>query len=270
MVGFRASAARVHRRVPRHQQTPLPWAKPAAVTGRRWRLPIPDVLRTDLLVVIGANPIISHGKARSPLPRIKGPHARHRQNAVGRVLVIDPRKTRDRRAVRVAGHHFPTATPTCCCRCCTCCSARTSQTRAHLARPGRRRSLAGTAGPGRFRPPKPPEARTGIDPDTGARNWARDSGPHAGRAAVLTARVGTSTGEKRHAHNVFTRRGSTWWRAILTSPGGSMFGSFGIAGGALGDEGARCADAHQANTRQAVPDRRLYPSVLMCPEPCGA
>src|SRR6202171_317812 len=59
--------------------------------GSPLALPIPDVLRTDLLVVIGANPIVSHGSVLT-MPRIKD-----RMHDIvkrgGRVLVIDPRKT---------------------------------------------------------------------------------------------------------------------------------------------------------------------------------
>jgi anaerobic selenocysteine-containing dehydrogenase len=59
--------------------------------GNPIALPVPDVLRTDLLVVIGANPIVSHGSVLT-VPRI-----RDRMHDIvkrgGRVLVIDPRKT---------------------------------------------------------------------------------------------------------------------------------------------------------------------------------
>src|SRR6202022_1272607 len=59
--------------------------------GSPLALPIPDVLRTDLLVVIGANPVVSHGSVLT-LPRIKD-----RMHDIvkrgGRVLVIDPRRT---------------------------------------------------------------------------------------------------------------------------------------------------------------------------------
>src|SRR5258708_15750810 len=59
--------------------------------GSPLALPIPDVLRTELLVVIGANPIISHGSVPT-VPRIKD-----RMHDIvkrgGRVLVIDPRRT---------------------------------------------------------------------------------------------------------------------------------------------------------------------------------
>ena len=54
-------------------------------------VPIPDLNRTDLLVVIGANPVVSHGSFLTA-PRIKD-----RMNDVvkrgGRVVVVDPRRT---------------------------------------------------------------------------------------------------------------------------------------------------------------------------------
>src|SRR5258705_4287463 len=59
--------------------------------GSPLALPVPDVLRTELLVVIGANPIVSHGSVLT-VPRIKD-----RINAIvkrgGRVLAIDRPKT---------------------------------------------------------------------------------------------------------------------------------------------------------------------------------
>ncbi|UXA19633.1 molybdopterin-dependent oxidoreductase [Mycobacterium sp. SMC-4] len=54
-------------------------------------VPIPDLNRTDLLVVMGANPVVSHGSFLTA-PRIKD-----RMHDIvkrgGRVLVIDPRRT---------------------------------------------------------------------------------------------------------------------------------------------------------------------------------
>ncbi|MGE5695535.1 MAG: molybdopterin-containing oxidoreductase family protein [Candidatus Sericytochromatia bacterium] len=59
--------------------------------GSALALPVPDLLRTDLLVVIGANPLVSHGSVLT-VPRI-----RDRMHDIvkrgGRVVVIDPRKT---------------------------------------------------------------------------------------------------------------------------------------------------------------------------------
>lgn len=53
--------------------------------------PIPDVERTELLLIVGANPLVSHGSVMSS-PRIK-----HQLHAIvgrgGRVVVVDPRRT---------------------------------------------------------------------------------------------------------------------------------------------------------------------------------
>ena len=54
-------------------------------------VPFPDLSRTDFLVVMGANPVVSHGSL------IAAPRMRERMHAIvkrgGRVLVIDPRRT---------------------------------------------------------------------------------------------------------------------------------------------------------------------------------
>ncbi len=54
-------------------------------------VPFPDLSRTELLVVMGANPVVSHGSL------IAAPRMRERMHAIvkrgGRVLVIDPRRT---------------------------------------------------------------------------------------------------------------------------------------------------------------------------------
>lgn len=54
-------------------------------------VPFPDLSQTELLVVIGANPVVSHGSL------IAAPRMRERMHRIvkngGRVLVIDPRKT---------------------------------------------------------------------------------------------------------------------------------------------------------------------------------
>ena len=54
-------------------------------------VPIPDLNRTDLLVVMGANPVVSHGSVLTA-PRIKD-RMRDVVKRGGRVIVIDPRKT---------------------------------------------------------------------------------------------------------------------------------------------------------------------------------
>ncbi|MGE0215645.1 MAG: molybdopterin-dependent oxidoreductase [Mycolicibacterium sp.] len=59
--------------------------------GTPTSVPIPDLTRTDLLVVMGANPVVSHGSFLTA-PRIKDRmHDIVRRG--GRVVVIDPRRT---------------------------------------------------------------------------------------------------------------------------------------------------------------------------------
>ncbi|MGP4057502.1 molybdopterin-containing oxidoreductase family protein [Mycobacterium sp. 4D054] len=59
--------------------------------GTPTSVPIPDLARTDLLVVMGANPVVSHGSF------LTAPRIRDRMHDIirrgGRVVVIDPRKT---------------------------------------------------------------------------------------------------------------------------------------------------------------------------------
>ncbi len=64
--------------------------------GSPFLVPIPDLERTDFLLVVGANPLVSHGSVMSA-PRIKD-----QLNAIaargGRVVVVDPRRSETARA----------------------------------------------------------------------------------------------------------------------------------------------------------------------------
>ena len=64
--------------------------------GSPYLVPIPDLARTDLLLVVGANPLVSHGSVLSA-PRVKD-----RLHAItargGRVVVVDPRRSETARA----------------------------------------------------------------------------------------------------------------------------------------------------------------------------
>ncbi len=53
--------------------------------------PIPDLARTELLVIVGANPLVSHGSVMTA-PRIKDELHGIAERG-GRVLVVDPRRT---------------------------------------------------------------------------------------------------------------------------------------------------------------------------------
>lgn len=78
---FTASSQDTHSRFMASQ---LLYGIPSAV-------PIPDLNRTELLVVMGANPMVSHGSVLTA-PRIKD-RMRDVVKRGGRVIVIDPRKT---------------------------------------------------------------------------------------------------------------------------------------------------------------------------------
>jgi len=67
------------------------FAASSLLYGSPYVLPIPDLSRTDLLLVVGANPLVSHGSVMSA-PRIKDQlHAIVERG--GRVVVIDPRRS---------------------------------------------------------------------------------------------------------------------------------------------------------------------------------
>jgi formate dehydrogenase len=67
------------------------FAASSLLYGSPFLLPIPDLERTDLLLLVGANPLVSHGSVMSA-PRIKD-----QLNAIpargGRIVVIDPRRS---------------------------------------------------------------------------------------------------------------------------------------------------------------------------------
>jgi anaerobic selenocysteine-containing dehydrogenase len=67
------------------------FAASALLYGTPLLLPIPDLKRTDFLLMVGANPLVSHGSVLS------APRIRDQLNAItdrgGRVVVVDPRRT---------------------------------------------------------------------------------------------------------------------------------------------------------------------------------
>ncbi|MFC4909907.1 molybdopterin-dependent oxidoreductase [Actinomadura gamaensis] len=85
------------------QDTNSRFAASALLYGAPHLVPLPDIERTDFLLMLGANPLVSHGSLVS-VPRI-----RERLNAIvkrgGRVVVGDPRRTETARAFE----HLPVA-----------------------------------------------------------------------------------------------------------------------------------------------------------------
>ena len=230
--------------------------------GSPLALPVPDVLRTDFLVVIGANPIVSHGSVLT-VPRIKD-----RMHDIvkrgGRVLVIDPRRTETAAQFEWLGI-VPDG------------DAYLLLSLLHvLFDEG---LVGGAAGPAtrierladgvewlqKLAEPFSPEAtqeRTGIAPDT-VRSLARDLA-RTPRAAVY-GRVGTSTGENGTL-TTYLLDAVNLVAGNLDQPGGSMFGRLGIPGERwLNKVGGAVLRTIYTRRRSRIGG---FPSVLMS-EPAG-
>jgi anaerobic selenocysteine-containing dehydrogenase len=225
--------------------------------GSPLALPVPDVLRTDLFVVIGANPIVSHGSVLT-VPRIKD-----RMHDIvkrgGRVLVIDPRRTETAAQFEWLGI-IPDGDAYLLLSLLHVLFGENLVDRARLAR-----QADGAAWLERLAKPFSPEAtqpRTGIDPDT-VRSLARDLA-RTPRAAVY-GRVGTSTGENGTL-TTYLLDAVNLVAGNLDHAGGSMFGRFGFPG-------ERWAMKALGALLRAIYTRRRsriggFPSVLMS-EPAG-
>ena len=189
--------------------------------GSPLTLPVPDVPRTDFLVVIGANPLVSHGSVLT-LPRIKD-----RMHDVvkrgGRVLVIDPRKTETAAQFEWLGI-VPDGDAYLLLSLLAVMFAEDLADRRRIARQADGLDwLEALAAP--FSP-ESTEARTGIPPDT-VRALARDL-VRTPRAAVY-GRVGTSLGESGTL-TTYLLDVVNLVAGNLDHVGGSMFGSFGLPG----------------------------------------
>ena len=225
--------------------------------GSPLALPVPDVLRTDLLVVIGANPIISHGSVLT-VPRI-----RDRMHDIvkrgGRVLVIDPRRTETAAQFEWLGI-VPDGDAYLLLSLLHVMFGENLADRARLARQadgaGWLEQLAAPFGP------EATEQHTGIEPQT-VRALARDLA-RTPRAAVY-GRVGTSTGENGTL-TTYLLDAVNLVAGNLDRPGGSMFGSFGFPGERWAMK-ALGALLHASYTRRRS---RIggFPSVLLS-EPAG-
>lgn len=72
------------------------FAASALLYGTVTQLPFPDLPRTDFLMIVGGNPLVSHGSALNA-PRIKDQLGAITRRG-GRVVVVDPRRTETARA----------------------------------------------------------------------------------------------------------------------------------------------------------------------------
>lgn len=189
--------------------------------GSPLALPVPDVLRADLLVVIGANPVVSHGSV------LTAPRIRDRMHDIvkrgGRVLVIDPRKTETAAQFEWLGI-VPDGDAFLLVSLLQVMFAENLADRARIARQAD--GLGWLEELSRPFTPEVTASRTGIDPGT-VRALARDL-VRTPRAAVY-GRVGTSIGENGTL-TTYLLDAVNLVAGNLDAPGGSMFGRLGIPG----------------------------------------
>ena len=184
-------------------------------------IPIPDLSRTDLLVVMGANPVVSHGSV------LTAPRIRDRMHAVvkrgGRVIVVDPRKTETAAQFEWLGI-VPDTDALLLLSLLQVMFAEDLVDRTRVATQAD--GLAWLAAQCAPLIPERTEAATGIPADT-VRALARDLAgtPRAaiyGRIGTCAGRSGTLTSYLIDAVNLVAGN--------LDVPGGSVFGSFGFPG----------------------------------------
>lgn len=94
--GFLDAVGTPHYYWPGSQDANNRFAASAILYGTPANTPFPDLSRNRFLILIGANPLVSHGSALS-VPRIKD-HLHAIVERGGRVVVIDPRRTETAKA----------------------------------------------------------------------------------------------------------------------------------------------------------------------------
>jgi formate dehydrogenase len=86
----------VHKYSPGSQDINSRFVASKLLYGALTQLPFPDLPRTDFLLMLGANPLVSHGSG------VRAPRVKDELSAItnrgGRVVVIDPRRTETARA----------------------------------------------------------------------------------------------------------------------------------------------------------------------------
>ncbi|GFG52203.1 formate dehydrogenase [Mycolicibacterium agri] len=225
--------------------------------GSALAMPVPDALRTDFLVVMGANPVVSHGSVLT-VPRIKD-----RMHDIvkrgGRVLVIDPRRTETAAQFEWLGI-VPDGDAFLLLSVLHVLFDEGLADRARIAR-----QADGLDWLQRLAAPFSPEAtaqHTGIAPDT-VRSLARDLA-RTPRAAVY-GRVGTSTGQNGTL-TTYLIDAVNLVAGNLDVAGGSMFGRLGMPCERwLNIPGAALLRAVYRRRRSRIGG---FPSVLMS-EPAG-
>ena len=234
------------------------FAASALMYGSPLSVPIPDVLRTELLVVFGANPFVSNGSVLS-IPRVRD---RFRDVVArgGRVVVVDPRRTETAREFE----HLPIRPDG---------DARLLLSLLHvifeedLVDHGALREQARDAGAlsrlARGFSPEQTAAITGVDPDV-ARSLARDIASASG--AALYGRTGSCLG--RHGTlTAFLIDAVAAVTGNLDRPGGLVFGSSPLDLEGIAEKNGLATYGERRSRIGGFPDvLGQMPATLMAPE----
>jgi anaerobic selenocysteine-containing dehydrogenase len=203
------------------------FAASALLYGSPLVIPIPDLQRTDFLLMLGANPLVSHGSV------LTAPRVREQLNAIvnrgGRVVVVDPRRSETARAYEHVAVR-PDSDAWLLLSLLHVIFEEGLTDEVALARQaddaGALRAAAAA------HPPEETEARTGVPADT-VRALARDlaSAPSAavyGRTGSCLGRFGTLVAHLIDVLNAVTGN--------LDRPGGAVFGRPAVALDEVGEQ----------------------------------
>ncbi|MCG5431906.1 molybdopterin-dependent oxidoreductase [Mycobacterium sp. MYCO198283] len=189
--------------------------------GSPLAIPVPDIPHTDLLVVLGANPVVSHGSA------VTQPRIRDRMHDIvrrgGRVVVVDPRRTE----TAAQFEWLPIVPDGDAFLLLSLLQVMFDESLVDHAAVAAR--VDGLGWLQRLVAPFPPDVtapHTGVEPGV-VRRLARDLA--ATRRAAVYGRVGTSVGENGTL-TTYLLDAVNLIAGNLDVEGGAMFGSFGLPG----------------------------------------
>src|SRR3954467_9956031 len=230
------------------------FAASALLYGTPLLVPIPDLKRTKLLLVVGANPLVSHGSV------LTAPRIRELLQDIERVVVVDPRRTETARAFE----HVPIRPDTDAWLLLSLLQVIFEEGLADQDAIARQavgaRALRAFA---RDHPPEATEARTGIPAGT-VRELARalataDGAAVYGRTGSCLGRYGTLVAFLLDALNVVTGN--------LDRPGGAVFGSSPLGLERLADRFGLASYARRHSRVGGFPDvLGSFPAALMAKE----
>ncbi|MBM3665933.1 MAG: formate dehydrogenase [Actinobacteria bacterium] len=239
VLGFLSAIRSRHYYTASAQDVSNRFATSALMYGSPFLLPIPDLKRTELLLMVGANPLVSHGSLMTA-PRIKDQlHAITARG--GRVVVVDPRRSETAREFE----HIPITPDTDAWLLLSLLNvvfAEGLEDAGAIARQSRGvealREMSAEA------TPEATEGRTGV-PAADARKLARDLA--AAEGAAIYGRTGSCLGRNGTLVS-FLLDALSLVTGNLDTEGGSMFGSGPI-------DFARVADQIGAGTYDATRTR---------------